>query len=67
MFKKVLFAIVCFPLAIIDAIASLVSILIVVLGRFIFGWTDGKDEYNDLLETKVDGWTGLKENLEFDD
>ena len=66
MFKKVLFAILWFPLAVIDAIVSLVSILIVILSRFAFGFIDAEDNYNDFLETKTDGWTVLKDALKFD-
>lgn len=67
MFKKVLFAILWFPLVIIEAPASLISVLVTILGKLIFRWADGKDAYNDFLETKLNGWTILKSCLKFDD
>lgn len=67
MFKKVLFAVLWFPLVIIEMPAALISVLVTILGRFIFGWTDGKDEYNDFLEIKTNGWAILKSCLKFDD
>ena len=67
MFKKVLFAILWFPLTIIDAIASSVSMLTLMLGRFAIRLIGAENVYNDLLETKIDGWTELKDSLKFDD
>ena len=65
--KTVLFAIIWFPLTIIDAIASSVSMLTLMLGRFAIRLIGAENIYNDLLETKIDGWTGLKDSLKFDD
>ena len=65
--KTVLFAILWFPLAIIDAIASSVSMLTLMLGRFVIRLIGAENVYNDLLETKIDGWTELKDSLKFDD
>ena len=65
MLKKVLFAILWFPLVIIEMPASLISVLVAILGKLIFGLADGKDAYNDFLETKTTGWTLLKDNLKF--
>jgi hypothetical protein len=67
MFKKVLFAILWFPLVIIEMPASLISVLVTILCKLIFGLADGKDAYNDFLETKANGWTILKSSLKFDD
>ena len=65
--KTVLFAILWFPLTIIDAIASSVSMLTLMLGRFAIRLIGAENVYNDLLETKIDGWTELKDSLKFDD
>ena len=65
--KTVLFAILWFPLTIIDAIASSVSMLTLMLGRFAIRLIGAENIYNDLLETKIDGWTELKDSLKFDD
>lgn len=65
--KTVLFAILWFPLTIIDAIASSVSMLTLMLGRFVIRLIGAENIYNDLLETKIDGWTELKDSLKFDD
>ena len=65
--KTVLFAIIWFPLTIIDAIASSVSMLTLMLGRFAVGLIGAENIYNDFLETKIDGWTELKDSLKFDD
>ena len=65
--KTVLFAIIWFPLTIIDAIASSVSMLTLMLGRFAIRLIGAENVYNDLLETKIDGWTELKDSLKFDD
>ena len=67
MFKKVLFAVLLFPLVIIEMPAALISVLVTILAKLIFGWADGKDAYNDFLEMKSDGWAMLKNNLKFDD
>lgn len=67
MFKKVLFTILWFPSVIVEIPASLLTVLVAVLSRFIFGWADSKDAYNDYLETKADGWAMLKNILKFDD
>ena len=67
MFKKVLFAILWFPLVIIEMPAALISVLVTILAKLIFALADGKDAYNDYLETKADGWAMLKNNLKFDD
>ena len=66
MFKTVLFGIVMFPLVVIDAIASLVSVLVVALSRFAFKWYGAAAEYDDLFRTKIDGWTGLRNSLKID-
>ena len=65
--KTVLFAILWFPLTIIDAIASSVSMLTLMLGRFAIRLIGAENVYNDLLETKIDGWTEFKDSLKFDD
>ena len=65
--KTVLFVILWFPLTIIDAIASSVSMLTLVLGKFAFRLFGAENIYNDFLETKIDGWTELKDSLKFDD
>ena len=65
--KTVLFAILWFPLTIIDAIASSVSMLTLMLGRFASRLIGAENVYNDLLETKIDGWTEFKDSLKFDD
>ena len=67
MFKKVLFAILWFPLVIIEVPASLISVLVALLGKLIFGLVGGKDAYNEFLETKTAGWTLLNHGLKFDD
>lgn len=67
MLKKVLFAILWFPLVIIEIPANLISVLVTLLGKLVFGLTDGEDAYNDYLKTKVNGWTLIKDGLKFDD